>query len=174
MNEPETTEGNKAIMAEYVERFWNQNDTEASERFVAEDVTLHGLETDVPVPLPPGRAGVVKMRQLFDTAMPDFKMTIDQMMAEGDMVLLRWTGSGTHTGDFFGVPATHRTASFAAMSLTRLEGGKIAEGWQNMDNMGLMQQLGVLPKGAPPAPMRLFLTLKGRRQAKKNQRAAKD
>jgi steroid delta-isomerase-like uncharacterized protein len=165
-------EENKAVMRDYIENFWNRNDAESSERFVAEDVVLHGIDADVPTPLPPGRKGLMEMRAMFDTAMPDFKMEIDHMIAEGDMVLLAWTGSGTHTGDFFGVPATHRQARWTAMSLTRMEDGKMKEGWQTMDNMGLMQQLGVLPKGPPPAPMKLFLTFKGKRQAKKNRKQA--
>jgi steroid delta-isomerase-like uncharacterized protein len=170
MSPDRTPEENKAIMADYIEHFWNQNDAESSARFVADDVTLHGIDADVPTPLAPGREGLMDMRRMFDTAMPDFKMAIDHMIAEDDMVLLHWTGSGTHTGDFFGVPATHRTANWTAMSLTRMKDGKMVEGWQTMDNMGLMQQLGVLPKGSPPAPMRLFLTLRGRRQARKNKR----
>jgi steroid delta-isomerase-like uncharacterized protein len=167
-----TPEENKAVMRDYIEHFWNRNDAESSERFVAEDVVLHGIDADVPTPLSPGRKGLMEMRGMFDTAMPDFKMEIDHMIAEGDMVLLAWTGSGTHTGDFFGVPATHRQARWTAMSLTRMEDGKMKEGWQTMDNMGLMQQLGVLPKGPPPAPMKLFLTFKGKRQAKKNRKQA--
>lgn len=166
-----TPEQNKQLMADYLERFWNENDVGAAE-FVTEDVDLHGLEADVPVPLSPGRKGLVEMRHIFDTAMPDFRMTIDDMIAEDDKVLIRWTGRGTLTGEFMGIPPTHRHATWTAMSVSRIEGGKMVEGWQNMDNMTLMQQLGVLPKGTPPAPMRLFLKLKGRRQARKNASAA--
>jgi steroid delta-isomerase-like uncharacterized protein len=167
---PTTTEENKALLRDYLERFWNQTDFEAGERFIAEDVVLHGLEADVLVPLPPGRAGVIKMRRIFATAMPDFKMTIDDIIAEGDKVLVRWTGEGTHTGDLMGIPATHRRACWTAMSISRIEDGVMVEGWQNMDNMGMMQGLGILPSGSPPAPMRWFLALRGRRQARRNER----
>jgi len=163
-------EENKALLRQYLERFWNQGDFEAGNQFLAEDVMLHGLEADVPVALPPGRAGVIEMRRIFARAMPDFTMTIDDMIAEDDKVLVRWTGAGTHTGDFLGIPATHRRASWTAMSISRIENGVMVEGWQNMDNMGLMQGLGVLPSGSPPAPMRWFLAARGRLQARKNRR----
>ncbi len=165
-----STEENKALMRDYLERFWNQADIDAGAQFIAEDVVLHGLDADVSVPLPPGRAGVIEMRRIFDTAMPDFTLTIDDMIAEGDKVLVRWTGEGTHTGDLMGIPATHRRVRWTAMSISRIEAGVMVEGWQNMDNMGMMRGLGVLPSGSPPAPMRWFLTVRGRLQARKNQR----
>lgn len=164
-----TLEENKALMRDYLERFWNQFDIEAGERFVAEDVVLHDL-ADVPMPLPPGRAGLIEMRRVFHTAMPDFEMTIEDMIAEDDKLLIRWTGGGVHTGEFMGVPPTYRTARFTAMSIARIRDGKMVEGWQNMDTMGLMQQLGVVPSGPPPLPMRLFLKLRGRLQARRNRR----
>lgn len=166
-----STEENKALMRDYLERFWNQTDIEAGERFIAEDMVLHGIEADVPVALPPGRAGVIEMRRLFEAAMPDFTLTIDDMIAEGDKVLVRWTGEGTHTGNLMGIPATHRRTRWTAMSISRIEDGMMVEGWQNMDNMGMMRRLGVLPSGSPPAPMRWFLTARGRLQARKNRRA---
>lgn len=158
-------------MRDYLERFWNQTDIEAGKRFMAEDVVLHDLDADVSVPLSPGRAGVIEMRHIFEAAMPDFTLTIDDMIAEDDKVLVRWTGEGTHTGDLMGIPATHRRTRWTAMSISRIEDGVMVEGWQNMDNMGMMQGLGVLPSGAPPAPMRWFLTVRGRLQARRNHRA---
>jgi steroid delta-isomerase-like uncharacterized protein len=168
--QPSALEENKALMTEYLERFWNQAEFEASERYVAEDVDLHGLEADLPVPLSPGRAGLLEMRRIFHTAMPDFKMTIDDMIAEDDKLLIRWTGTGTHTGSFMGIPATHRTATWTAMSVARIQDGRMVEGWQCMDNMGMMQQFGVLPGGSPPAPMRWFIAARGRLQARRNRR----
>lgn len=166
-----SVEDNKAMMRDYLDRFWNQGDEGAGEQSVAEDVVLHDL-ADVPIDLPAGRAGLFEMRKVFETAMPDFKMTIDDMIGEGDRLLIRWTGEGTHTGDFMGIPPTHRTAKWTAMSVARIQDGKMVEGWQNMDEMGLMQQLGVLPGGTPPLPMRLFIAARGRLQARRNKRSA--
>ena len=78
-------------------------------------------------------------------AFPDFKGTLDDLIAEGDKVVYRWTFSGTHKAEFNGVYATGRHVSVRAISVNRVAGGKIVEEWENLDEVGVMRQLGVLP-----------------------------
>jgi predicted ester cyclase len=88
----------------------------------------------------------------FREAFPDLVMTIDHVVAEGDLVSVRWTARGTNTGEGNGIPATGRRVQVSGMTLFRFEGGAIAEEWTSGDSLGLMRQLGLLPPPgtAPP------------------------
>lgn len=155
------TEANKAIMRQYLDGFWNKTDPTAIDRFVAPDVVLHD-QADAAVK---GLAGLKLNARMLHGAMPDFRMTIDDLIAEGDRVVIRWTGRGAHRGDFQGIPPTHQRAAWTAISIVRIADGKIVEGWQEMDLFGLLQQLGVVPKGSLPAPMRWLIGLRGKLRA---------
>jgi predicted ester cyclase len=78
-------------------------------------------------------------------AFPDGQATIEDLITEGDRVMQRVTFRRTHQGEFLGVPATGRTVSAWVMVISRMAGGKVAEEWQLVDGLGLMQQLGALP-----------------------------
>ena len=79
------------------------------------------------------------------TGIPDLHITTDDLIAEGDQVVKRWTARGTHKGDFMGVPATGNRIEVTGIEIYRIAGGKIVEIWGVMDSLGLMQQLGVIP-----------------------------
>jgi predicted ester cyclase len=79
------------------------------------------------------------------SAFPDFKGTIDDIVAEGDKLVLRWTWSGTQKGEFMGVPPTGKSVSFGVIDIFRIAEGKVVEHWGLMDSMSLMQQLGAGP-----------------------------
>jgi predicted ester cyclase len=78
-------------------------------------------------------------------AFPDFKAMIDDIVAEGDKVVVRQTWSGTHKGDWMGVPPTGKGVSFGVIDIIRFDGGKVVEHWGQIDSMGMMVQLGVIP-----------------------------
>jgi len=79
-------------------------------------------------------------------AMPDYNVSIDDLIAEGDRVAARFTMRGTHTGaDFLGLPASGRKINVTGISIFRIADGKIAEHWANEDALGLLQQLGAMP-----------------------------
>jgi steroid delta-isomerase-like uncharacterized protein len=80
------------------------------------------------------------------TATPDLRHTIEDMVAEGDRVALRLTARGTHTGDFMGIPPTGKPVTVTGTGICRIADGKIQEDWFNSDALGLLQQLGVVPK----------------------------
>ena len=114
---------------------------DAIDEYYAADVVNHGAPPD----LPPGREGVKVQAGTFTSAFPDADTTIEDQVAEGDRVVIRWSSKGIHTGEFFGIPATGKQVTVTGIVIERIAGGKVAEIWAEFDQMGLMQQLGVVP-----------------------------
>ncbi|UWZ84170.1 ester cyclase [Occallatibacter riparius] len=137
---------NVAIMQRFVEEVINQGRLEAADELVHEDF----VELD---PLPgqqQGRQGLKDVVVMMRTAFPDIQWVIEETIASGDKVVSRFKWSGTHSGDFLGVPATGRKVAVPGVVIDRLSDGKMADSRILMDTLGLMQQLGVIP-GPPPA-----------------------
>ncbi|HSR33060.1 MAG TPA: ester cyclase [Anaerolineae bacterium] len=138
-----STEQNKEIVRQMVEEIFNRGNLSRADEFLAPDF----IEREE---LPPGisrdREGVKQLTAMLRSAFPDFHATIDDMIAEGDKVVIRQTFSGTHKGEFMGVPPTGRSISIGVLDIIRIDGGKFVEHWGQMDNMGLMQQLGAIPE----------------------------
>ncbi len=87
-----------------------------------------------------------KRATLYRTAFPDLRLTIEDIIAEGETVMARWSYRGTHKGDLSGIAPTGKQFNISGVTIARLLNGKIAEGWVNWDALGLMQQLGVVPE----------------------------
>jgi steroid delta-isomerase-like uncharacterized protein len=83
-------------------------------------------------------------------AFPDLKMTIDLILAEKDLVSVRWTATGTNTGTGNGLPATGKSVKVTGQATFRFVDGKIAEEWASGDTLGIMKQLGLLPQASGP------------------------
>jgi len=81
----------------------------------------------------------------FYSAFPDLHFTIDDMVAEGDKVAVRLTGTGTNKGAFWGIPPTNKKVTVWEIQIDRVAGSKFVEGWSRYDTLGLMQQLGLIP-----------------------------
>jgi predicted ester cyclase len=77
--------------------------------------------------------------------MPDFQVTVEEMIAEGDKVASRWTASGTHEDELVGIPPTGKEATWTGMTIYRFAEGRIVEAWWSRDMLGLLIQLGVVP-----------------------------
>jgi steroid delta-isomerase-like uncharacterized protein len=137
-----STEQNKAVVRQMVEEVFNRGNVGRSDEFVAPDFVEH---EELPPGMPRDREGVKQLTALMLSAFPDFKATIDDMVAEGDKVVMRMTWRGTHKGEFMGVPPTGKRVSFEVIDIIRIAGGKFVEHWGLMDGMGLMQQLGAMP-----------------------------
>ncbi|HKZ86060.1 MAG TPA: ester cyclase [Anaerolineae bacterium] len=93
----------------------------------------------------PGLEGAKQVFTQFFAAFPDLQFTVEDMIAEGDKVASRITARGTHKGDFQGIPATGKQVMQTGIDILRIAGGKIVERWGEFDNLGLLQQLGVVP-----------------------------
>ncbi len=138
-----STEHNKALVRRLVDEIFNRGNVGAADELMAPDFVEH---EELPPGVPSGRDGVKHMTVMLRSAFPDFRATIEDMMAEGDKVVLRMTWTGTHQGEFMGIPPTGRSVSFGVIDIIRIAEGKFVEHWGQMDNMALMQQLGAIPE----------------------------
>ena len=137
-----STEQNKALIRRLMEEAFNRGDMSLVDELFAPDFVEH---EELPPGIPPGREAVKQLSTMFRSAFPDFKLTIDDMIAEDDKVVVRSTWSGTHKGEFMGIPPTGKSVSFGVIDTVRIADGKFVEHWGQMDNLGMMQQLGVIP-----------------------------
>jgi len=94
---------------------------------------------------PTGPEGVKAVVSMFRTGMPDLRIVIDDMIAEGDKVAVRYTIEGTHEGHLFGVPPTGQRVSIESFTVERVSDGRIREHWRVTDTLDMMQQLGAIP-----------------------------
>jgi steroid delta-isomerase-like uncharacterized protein len=136
------TEQNKALIVRFVEELFNRGNLGIVGEIFAPDFIDH---EQLPPGIPNGREGVKVLTTMLRSAFPDFKATIDDILAEGDKVVIRMTWSGTQKGEFMGVPATGKRVSFGVIDIVRITNGKLVEHWGQMDSMSLMQQLGAIP-----------------------------
>jgi steroid delta-isomerase-like uncharacterized protein len=134
-----STETNKAIVRRYFDQVLNEQQHDLAEEFLAETIELHGTD------LAPGLEVVKQWLTMFAAAFPDGHYTVEDVVAEGDRVVARTTFNGTHKAEMQGIPASGKAVSVPSITIFRLDNGKIAEGWLINDNLGMMQQLGVIP-----------------------------
>ena len=132
-------EQNKALVRQLVEEMINQGNLSLADEMFAADFIEH---EELPAEAARGREGVKQMMTMMRSAFPDFQVTIEDMIAEGDKVVIRQTWTGTHQGEFMGMPPTGKRIAFGVFDIIRIEGGKFVEHWGQMDSTGLMQQLG--------------------------------
>ena len=136
------SEHNKMLVRRAIEEVWNKGNLTAIEEFVARDFVIHVSTPGSDIHGPEGaRRFVAALREAF----PDIHFTIEDQIAEGDRVVTRWTARATHTGTFQGMPPTGRQVRMAATDIDRIADGKVVECWSQMDDLSLMQQLGVVP-----------------------------
>jgi len=135
-----STEENKALTRRFYEEVINQKNWEAADELAAENIFAQFL----PPGLPSGLAGLKIFIGVFHAAFPDGHLTIDQMIAEGDFVATRSTFTGTHTGEFQGIPPTGKTVTVPALDIVRMVDGKAVELWGGPNQFSLMQQLGLI------------------------------
>ncbi len=131
----------KAAAKNLIEKGFNQKDMGAFEAYFSPSLKDHAL----PPGLPEGREGRKMFYSAFLTAFPDLHVHIEDVFAEGDKLVTRWSAHGTHDGELMGIPPTGRKASLGGMAIDRFENGQSVEHWEVFDQLGLMQQLGVIP-----------------------------
>ncbi len=135
-----SAEENKALVRRYREAH-NTNNLAALDGIVAANIISHsGLPG-----LPPGLEGGKMAHGIFMSAFPDGQTTTEDLVAEGDKVVERFSFRGTNTGSFLGAPPTGKQVASSGMSVFRIAGGKIVEHWGENDALGTMQQLGFVP-----------------------------
>jgi len=133
-----SAEANKALVRRWFEEIDRLN-AEIVDELLADDYVDH---TPLPVPgLAPGREGVKQVFAMNVVAFTDAYHTIDEQVADGDLVLTRLSAGAIHTGEFLGLPPTNKHVTMSGMVMHRLRDGKIAEHWAVIDALGLLGQL---------------------------------
>jgi steroid delta-isomerase-like uncharacterized protein len=138
-----SAEENKVVMRQYFEGAWEQGNLQLLDELLAPDYVNHNPATP---DMPTGREGVKGVVSMFRSGMPDLKVVIEDMIAEGEKVATRYTLEGTHEGELFGVPPTGKRLSIKSMTVERVSEGKVRDHWRVSDNLEMMQQLGVVPE----------------------------
>lgn len=139
-----TTQDNKVIVQRWVDEVLNTRDvSEQSPAYelVAVDFVGH-------FPGQPALEGLEAYRQFgsqYFSAFPDLQITPEDLIAEGDKVTMRYAWRGTHKGELMGIPATGKQVVTSGISILRVANGQIAEQWDSFDNLGMLQQIGVIP-----------------------------
>jgi steroid delta-isomerase-like uncharacterized protein len=139
------SETNKNAVRRLIEEVWNKGNLRVTEELFAPNYVHHDASTpDVGL----GPESEKRRATLYRTAFPDFRLTIEDIIAEGEIVTARWSCRGTHKGDLSGIAPTGKPFTISGVSIARFASGKMVEGWVNWDALGLMQQLGVVPEFA--------------------------
>lgn len=132
---------NKAIVRRFFEEALNKGDMSVVEELIDQNYIEHGG----PVGQPSGIEGFKQFIAMVATAFPDFQVSIEDLIAEGDKVVARVTVRGTHKGTLMGnIPPTGKHATWTGIDIFQIAGGKIVGRWNQRDLLGLMQQLGVI------------------------------
>ncbi|MFN8418040.1 MAG: ester cyclase [Anaerolineae bacterium] len=140
-----SAEQNKSIVRRWVENGWNEQNVALIDELFTPDFVQH----EPGAPLPVSNIEELKLFvNAYLTALPDTHFVIDDLFAEGDKVVWRFTVTGTHNGALFGIPATGTRAQVTGIIIFRLVGSKMAEAWLNLDTLGMLQQIGVIPVNA--------------------------
>jgi len=130
---------NKALVQRWFDQVWNEGRADAIDEMFAAEGVAHGLGQDLHGPVE-----FKVFHATFRGAFPDVRVHMDEMIAEGDRVAYRFTATGTHRGGDLGFAATGRPVSFLGMGSVRIANGRIVEGWNVLDQLGMLTQLGVV------------------------------
>lgn len=129
----------EALLRRWFEEVWNKGRAEAIDEMLAADAIIHGLGDELR-----GPAGFKPFHTAFRDAFPDIHLQVHEVLAEGGMVAVRWSGAGTHRGDGLGLAATGNAVRFEGMTFARVERGLIVEGWNVFDQLSLLRQIGAV------------------------------
>ena len=130
---------NKAMCRRWFEEVWNQGRAATIDELLAPDAVVHGLGPDQH-----GPDEFKPFYRQYRASFPDIHIHVDELVAEGDRVAVRWSGKATHKGDDLGFKATGRPVAFSGMVFVRVKDGRLVEGWNLFDQLGMLQQLGVV------------------------------
>lgn len=133
-----TESDHKPILRRYLQEVWNEANPSAVTRFAAPDFRRHQSALGEPL----DTEGQISRIRGFQAAFPDVTITVEDVVAQGDLIAFRSVMRGTHQGEFMGIPATGRTIEVGLLDLIRVEDGRFAEQWGGPDILDLLRQLG--------------------------------
>jgi len=139
------TEENKASVRRLIDEAWNKGNLAVIDQILSPEYRLH-----IQAPGAMDREGYHQAVSMYRSAFPDFLFTIEDMVAEGDKVVIRATMTGTQEGELMGLPPSGKMLTMEAIAIRRFEDGKIVEEWVLTDMLGMMQQMGVVQMPGSP------------------------
>lgn len=137
------SEQNKTAVRRLFDELWNKGNLPVADELIAPSYVHHDASTP---DVGKGPEGEKKRVTLYRNAFPDLRLTIEDLVDEGETVVARWSCRGAHRGDLSGIAPTGKQFAITGVSVIRFSGGKMVEGYVNWDALGLMQQLGVVPE----------------------------
>jgi steroid delta-isomerase-like uncharacterized protein len=136
------TTTNKQLVEDFISALFTDGDLTAVDRYLDPDFVNH----DPPLPgSPDGAAGMRQAAEVFRKAFPDWRSDLQHMIAEDDLVAEHFVAHGTHRGSVMGETPTGQEVALRGVNIFRIAGGKITERWGRLDDLGLLQQLGLAP-----------------------------
>jgi steroid delta-isomerase-like uncharacterized protein len=139
---------NKSLARRAMDELWTKGNLAAVEQLYSENCVFHDLGNPEDIR---GRGGIKQFAQMFRTAFPDLQCNLEEIIAEGDKVALRWVSRGTHKGDLMGTAPTGKRVTFRGIQMQRILNGKIEEEWAGFNTVGALQEIGALPPTGQPA-----------------------
>jgi predicted ester cyclase len=138
----ERLDQNKRLVDTFIQELFSKGDLGAVDRYLHPDFVDH----DPPFAgAPPGAEGLREAARMMRNALPDWHSDLDQLVAEADIVVERFTATGTHRGELMGVAPTGETLVLSGINIFRIDGDRIVERWGRLDELGLFRQLGLHP-----------------------------
>ena len=134
---------NKTAVRRLFDELWNKGTLQVADEIIAPTYQHHDASTP---DLGKGPEGEKKRVNLYRTAFHDFRLNIEDLYAEGETVVARWSCRGVHNGDLNGIAPTNKQFAITGVTICRFDHGKIVEGFVNWDALGLMRQIGVVPE----------------------------
>ena len=135
-----SSDTNKALVLASIEEAWNTGHLAIFDLLFDPDLVDHSVRSS----LPATREGTKQLVTRYRSAFPDLHLTIEDQIAKGDKVVTRWTTRGTHSGKLMGIAPTGNPVIVTGIRVDRIVGGRIVETWAEIDQLGMLQQLGVV------------------------------
>ena len=139
----DSTAQNKALIRRWFDEVWNQGRTEMIDEVLSPDCVIHGLQNEKGESVQ-GASGFRGFHTLFREAFPDIKVTVEDTVAEGDLIVARCSVSGKHTGNSLGISASNAPIDFDGIAIVRVRDGKFVEAWNSFDFLKMNQQIGII------------------------------
>ena len=136
-------ESNLQLFKRWSEEVWNQRRTATITELFAPHGISHGVAEDGSDLIGPG--AFLPFYERFLNAFPNMKLKVEDAIADGDKVLIRWSATMRHSGDGLGIAATNKPVAIGGMSLARIANGQLVEAWDQWDKLAMLQQIGAVP-----------------------------
>lgn len=139
---------NKLLARRAMEELWTKGNLAVVDQLYSENCVFHDLGSPEDIR---GREELRQYVRMYRAACPDLRCTVEDVVAEGDNVALRWVSRGTHKGDLMGIAPTGKQLTFRGIQMQRIANGMIEEEWAGFNTLGALQEIGALPRLGQPA-----------------------